>query len=192
MDHNEEELIQEYISGNPEATAMIFERYKSRVFNFCLRILGNRADAEDATGEAFLAVFEKKYSYDPKARFSTWLFTVARNCCIDRIRKKRFTVSLWFTGHNGGTQKFEAVDGKELPGQELAEAESAQRVRQAIARLPVEQKEAIILREYHDFSYEEIAQILKCSLEKVKILIYRARENLKGDLISLQEEGAYE
>ena len=172
---------------------MIFERYKNRVLNFCLRILGNRADAEDATGEVFLAVFEQKYTYDPKARFSTWLFTVARNCCINRIRKRKTTISLWFNSKDNDDEgPWDIPDSKPLSSQELERKETAVRVRKAIQHLPPQQREAIILREYHDFTYEQIAQILKCSLEKVKILIYRARESLRGELNSFQQEGAHE
>ena len=162
---------------------MIFTRYKTPVLNYALRILGNRADAEDVVSDVFLAVFGGKYRFDPKAKFSTWAFAVTRNRCIDKIRKrKRF---LPFVFRNEGTKELEEwdpPDTKDLPRENLEKSETARRVQSAIQKLPLEQKEALVLREYHDLSYEEISNVLDCSLSKVKVLIFRARENLKSEL----------
>ena len=182
---NDEDLIQEYQQGDKEALSMIFCRYKRPILNFCLRILGNRADAEDVTGEVFLVLFSRKYVYQPEAKFSTWLYTIARNLCITRIRKKRKFLSFWVKKHQADELDYwDMADDKELPSEELQKKEMEGHVKKAITRLPVEQKEAIIFREYHDLSYEEIAQVLGCSLEKVKILIFRARERLRRELPS--------
>ena len=186
----DEEIMMEYIAAQDQkAIEAIFERYKNRILNFCLRILGNRADAEDITADVFLALFSNKYQYDPQAKFSTWLFTVARNRCIDQIRRRKNIISMWFTSKNGGTvEQWDVEDSSHLSREELEKKETQQQVRLAIAKLPVEQKEAIVLREYHSFSYAQISQVLDCSLEKVKILIYRGREQLRGELSSLIEE----
>jgi len=181
-----EEIMMDYHSGKDEKAAqMIFFRYKTRILNFCLRILGNRADAEDVTGDVFLKLFSKKYIYDPKAKFSTWLYTVARNSCISRIRKRKNLVSVWFSSKGSHTyQEWEIEDSRDLAGQELEKREAAKQVRRAIGKLSFEQREAVVLREYHDLSYEQISQILNCSLEKVKILIFRGRERLREELTS--------
>ena len=185
----DEQLMADYQSGNQEAIKVIFERYKSRVLNFCLRMLQNRAEAEDATGDVFLALFSGKYSYDPKAKFSTWLFTVARNNCIDRIRKHKKTVSMWFSPKNtSGEEERQVSDTNPSSPDQLIKNETAECVKNAINKLPFEQREAIILREYHDFNYKHIAEILGCSLEKVKILIFRGREQLRNELTSFIKE----
>lgn len=190
MEQSDEEIMMQYkVTGEPEIVQAIYFRYRTRILNFCLRMLGNRADAEDVTGEVFLTLFSGKYAYDPKAKFSTWLYTVARNGCISRIRKRKHLVSVWFSSRGSSTyDQWELEDKEDLAAEQLAKKEAASRVRRAIGQLPNEQREAIILREYHRLHYDEIRQILDCSLEKVKILIFRAREKLREDLRSFIEE----
>ena len=108
MGKTDEELIMEYQSGNIAALEEIFQRYKKAVFNFSLRILGNRADAEDVVGEVFLALSSHRYARREKTKFSTWLFTVAHNCSISRIRKKSRFQDLWFK--NKETEEIEEWD----------------------------------------------------------------------------------
>jgi len=191
MEQTDEEIMTEYQSGGePEGIKMIFFRYKTRILNFCLRMLGNRADAEDVTGEVFLTLFSRKYAYTPEAKFSTWLYTVARNGCISRIRKRKNLVSVWFSSRGSNTyDQWEIEDTEDLAAEQLAKREAASRVQRAIKQLPYEQREAIVLREYHRLSYDEISRILSCSLEKTKILIFRGRECLRGELKSFIEEG---
>ena len=168
---------------------MIFMRYKNPILNFCLRILGNRPDAEDATGEVFLALFAKQYTFKPEAKFSTWLYTIARNNCIDRIRKKKNLVSRWFSSKSDDELiEWDVADTRDISSEMLAKKEMAKHVQLAIQMLPLEQKEAIILREYQSLSYEQIAQVLNCSLEKTRILIFRAREQLRNQLSSYIKE----
>ena len=188
MERRDEDLMDDYNHrGDQEALTMIFIRYKTPVLNYALRILGNRADAEDVVSDVFLAVFGGKYRFDPKAKFSTWTFAVTRNMCIDQIRKrKRF---LPFVFRNEGTKELEEwdpPDTKDLPRENLEKSETARRVQSAIQKLPLEQKEALVLREYHDLSYEEISNVLNCSLAKVKVLIFRAREHLKKELMKYE------
>jgi RNA polymerase sigma-70 factor (ECF subfamily) len=183
-DRRDEELIRDYLQGSQEAFEMLFERYKKPILNFALRLLGNRADAEDITADVFVTLYAKRYSPQPQAKFSTWLFTVARNACITQIRKRRRFISMWFTQENTGeVQEWEIPDTQHLPSDGLASKESATQVRHAITQLPEAQREAIILREYHDLSYQQIAEVMGCSLERVKILIFRARERLRQELL---------
>lgn len=192
MSKQDEELIAEYQQGNDEALNMLFHRYKMPVFNFALRLLGNRADAEDAAAEVFLSLVRNKDAYQPKAaKFSTWLFTVTRNACIDRIRKRKNIFSLWFTNPQSGEhEQWDVPDDEENAAENLARQETAHQVKSVIELLPPMQKEALILREYQGLKYEEIARILGCSLENVKVLIFRARERLRVELASsILEDG---
>ncbi len=190
MERTDEEVLKDYLSGNDEKAAqMIFFRYKTRILNFCLRMLGNRADAEDVTADVFLAVFDRKYAYAAGAKFSTWAYTVARNRCISQIRKRKNLVSVWFSSQGSeGHEGWEQEDPQDIAGRQLEKREEAALVRQAVRQLPYEQREAVVLREYHQLSYEEISQILNCSLEKVKVLIFRGREHLRAELSSLIKE----
>lgn len=179
----------EYQNGNDEALKALFLRYKTPVLNFSLRILGNRADAEDVVSDVFLALFAKKYNVKPGVKFSTWLFTVARNACITQIRKKKNMLPLWSRNKEASEyEQWDIPDAGNLPNEELVKRETALHVKKAVYSLPQLQKEAIVLREYHQLNYSEISHVLGCSLSKVKILIFRARERLKTELASFMLE----
>lgn len=188
MEADDEQLMQKFAEGDARALAEIYGRYKLRILNFCLRFLGNRSEAEDVTGEVFLALFSGTYTPQSQAKFSTWLFTIARNRCIDCLRLKKRTVSTTREGQEEFEFGTDAPDSR----RQLEAGETAGAVKAAVMRLPEEQREAIILREYNKFSYQEIAGILGCSLQKVKILIFRAREHLRGELASIIQEGHHE
>ncbi len=188
MIKTDEEIMSVFQAGDNQAVEELYMRYKKQLFNFCLRILENRADAEDVTAEVFLNLFKKQYQYTEGAKFSTWLYTIARNGCIDRIRKRKVIVSMSNSTDNPGVQ-WEIEDTTVDIKSETIRKETHVLVRRAIAKLDLEQKEAIVLREYQNYSYQDIAEVLGCSLEKVKILIYRARERLKGELASIIKEG---
>ncbi len=190
MDKTDEELILECQEGSQDALHILFLRYQHLIFNFCSRILGNRADAEDVTGEIFLMLSSKQKNFRPEAKFSTWLYTVARNACISKMRKRKSIFPLIFQINEEGSEKrtFDIPDPKPTPYEEAHKKEAASFVKKAIGSLPVAQKEAIVLREYHDLSYDEIAAILQISLENVKILIFRARESLRKELAPVLKE----
>ncbi len=182
MEITDEDLMQKFSEGDMPALEGIFTRYKKPVFNFALRFLANRAEAEDVASEVFLAVVSGRYHYSPDAKFSTWLFTVTRNACISRIRSGKKIFSLWFKTEEGEDQEMQFPD-RSLPGpDELLKKEQSVLLERALARLPLGQREAIILKEFQDMRYEDIAKVLHCSLSNVKILIFRGRENLRREL----------
>ncbi len=189
-EQTDEQLMLDFQRGDDNAVQIIFKRYKSPLLNFSLRILGNRADAEDVTSDVFLTLFDRKYTFHPEAKFSTWLFTVTRNRCLSQLRKKKGISSLWFYSKEDETSKpLEIEDAHAFSKADLEEKEMGVLIQQAIQRIPLEQKEALVLREYHQMSYDEISQVLDCSLEKIKILIFRAREKLRQELTPFIEEG---
>ena len=183
MNEKDQNLMKEYQLGNNEAIKEIFKIYKVRIFYFCFRILNNRADAEEVAAEVFLNVINNKYLYDNTRTFSTWIYTIARNLSLNCIRKRKKMVSMWFRStKTDNYQSWEIPDQRDDSRESLAKKERAQYVNRAIASLPFEQREALELKQYDKFSYVEISQILNCSLSKVKILIFRAKENLKRKL----------
>ncbi len=167
-------------SPGQEELARRFQEYRQRIFNFALRLTGNRADAEDAAAEAFFALCRGQYAERPGAKFSTWLFTVTRNACLKRLRRKNRFLSLFA----GSAEEGETDVPDDRPGsrEEAERKETEGLVQKAIRLLPVSQREAILLREYEQMSYQEISGVLQCSLENVKILIFRARESLRKEL----------
>lgn len=189
MQQTDEELMKACQAGEKQAMVQLFQLNKVRIMNFCCRLLHNRSDAEEVAGDVFVAMIKHKNSYDPDRTFSTWLFTIARNLCFNRMRKRKQTVSAgYFSKHNHQFQSLDVPDHRDDSCESLAKSERALLVRQAIAGLPYEQKEALELRQYQGFSYAQISEILNCSLEKVKILIFRAKENLRVQLASFIRE----
>ena len=182
--------MMEYKAGEIRALEEIFQRYKKPMLNYAFKILNNFADAEDVVGEVFYVLTSEKNNYQPRAKFSTWLYTIAHNLCIDRIRKNKRTFSLWFKRNKDDKeyQEMDIPDTKFLPNAPVEEKDLSFFVKRSIDKLPLEQKEAIVLREYHNLNYEDISKVLNCSIEKVKVLIFRARERLRKDLSPLMEE----
>lgn len=179
MEQADEQLIQAFQSGNKNALEILYARYKARILNFSFRMLNSRSDAEDVTANVFLALFSGKYRPGHQAKFSTWLFTIARNRCLDVIRsRKRETV----------TDHWEREGGAKNARENLTESEHEMKIREAIQQLPDGQREAIILRAYHSLSYNEIAKVLGCSVDNVKVLIFRARQSLRQELASFLKE----
>ncbi|NLE65114.1 MAG: sigma-70 family RNA polymerase sigma factor [Elusimicrobia bacterium] len=189
MERTDEELIREYLAGDGAAYTALFHRHKGRIFNFALRMLANRAEAEDVTQETFIRLFEKRYQETQQAKLSTWLFTVARNASLTRLRSRKLLQPLWFKRSvTGELEEWDIPDTADPPSGVLQQKELTRRIRQAIAALPEDQREALILREYEKKDYAEIAQILGCALSKVKIDIFRGREALRANLTAFLKE----
>ncbi len=187
---SDEELIQSFYQGDREALAVIFERHKEGVFNFALRIVANRADAEDVVSDVFGRLCDGRGRFTPNARFKTWLYTIARNACMDKLRSRRKWGSMWFQKQDSDEQvQMDLPSEGETASDALQRKEAAYHIQSAINKLPSDQKEALVLREYQGLAYDEIAQVLGCSLENVKILIYRARVQLKDTIPAYIKEG---
>ena len=190
MEKSDEELMVEYQQGVREAIEVIFLRYQKSILNFSLRILGNRADAEDVTADVFLGLINGKSHYvpEPQAKFSTWLYTIARNLCFSKIRRHKNVVSLF-----SKKSSFEEVGEWDVldsttPADELHKKEMALKIKNEVQQLPLSQKEVFVLREFHGLSYDDIARVTGHSLANVKVLIFRAREELRKNLSSLLKE----
>lgn len=178
--------------GSSACLEEIFNRYKTKLFNYSFRLLSNRADSEEAVSEVFYTLTEKKDSYipDSAAKFSTWLYRVAHNICVDLLRKRNRIVFPWTkrASDDDSLPELDPVDGNDLPDKKAQDSDCAKYVAAALNRLPQEMKEAMILREYQGLSYEDISKVMDCTLEKVKVLIFRAREKLRVELLPFVQE----
>jgi RNA polymerase sigma-70 factor (ECF subfamily) len=189
MERTDQELLNAFRSGEEPAFEVLFDRHKSKIFNFALRWLRSRPDAEDVTSEVFIQLFNNRFKDTGQAKLTTWLFTVARNACLTRLRRVRMFQSMWFRkGAADDFEEWDVPDTADDPGEALRKREKARAVREAMEDLPQEQKEVLILREYAQKDYAEIAEIIGCSLERVKILIFRGRENLRIKLAAFIKE----
>lgn len=182
--------MMEYRAGSISALEEIFQRYKKPILNYAFKLLASFADAEDVVGEVFYILTSRKDSYKPVAKFSTWIYTIAHNVAIDRIRRRKKIFFFWQKKDKDGNsyEELDIPDTRFMPDSSAQENDISAYVRKAIDKLPFQLKEAIVLRQYHNLSYEEIAAVLNCSLSKVKILIFRAKEALRKELLPYMEE----
>ena len=164
------ELIRRVIAGQTEQFRPLIDRYQSPIFRFAFGLLGNHDEAQDVAQETFLKAFSNLASFDPsRAVFSTWLFTIARNRCINALKKRR-PVSLELPDMIQTVKTADPISQQEL----------SQQLDRALAELPVEQRSAFVLAEIEELSYAEIARIENTTLGTVKSRIYRAKQRLRS------------
>ena len=172
--------------GDRAAFAGLVEKYKQPVLNFIYRTLRDETEAEDLAQNVFLQVYKSRSRYRRTAKFSTWLFTIARNLCLNELRRRSRhpAESIEETHAENEDQPQRQYEDKKnfLPTETLLHGELAQKIEEALVELPENQRTAILLCRQEDLSYEEIAKILGCSLSATKSLIHRGREVLKQKL----------
>lgn len=191
MNHEEENdkdnerdvfLMSAVARGDSVAFADLVNRHKDAVVGTVAKMLGGYGDIEDIAQQVFIRVWKSAKSYEPTAKFTTWLFTITRNLVFNETRRlgRKRTVSSEELEEGSG---YESVDKTTLSPQEsLLEKEMTQAVDAAIESLPEKARMAIILRRYQDMSYEEIARILEVSVSAAKSLLFRARAQLREAL----------
>lgn len=184
MDAIVKQRIKEVIKGDQEAFGEIVELYKDKVFQLCYRMLGNRHEAEDLAQEAFVRAYVNIETFNRSRKFSTWLYRIATNVCIDRLRKKKpdYFLDAEVAGTEGLTLYSQlAADGKS-PDSEVETLELQEQVQEAIMQLSDKYRIVIILRYIDDLSLNEISEVLDMPLGTVKTRIHRGREALRKKL----------
>ena len=192
MDHSFEadpgvQWMLAYQRGDEHAFDRIVEAYSGQVFSLLTRFLGTKAGREDMVQEVFLRVVRARERYEPTARFSTWLYRIVFNLAVNETQRAG---GKEVTGHESGDGDDETGDAmlgwrdeKALdPSERMAQDDVVLAVRAAIARLPEQQRMALVLAKYHEMPYIEIATVLGSSEKAVKSLVHRARENLRVTL----------
>ncbi|MEK4487671.1 RNA polymerase sigma factor SigW [Psychrobacillus sp. FSL H8-0484] len=184
MDALVNKRIKQVLKGDKDAFAEIVDLYQHRLFQVCYRMLGNRHEAEDISQEAFVRAFINIHTFDQKRKFSTWLYRIATNLCIDRIRKKK--PDLYLDAEVKGTEGLDMYSqiaaAEELPEEELMKLELQDRIQYEISRLPDKYRSAIVLKYMEELSLQEISEILELPLGTVKTRIHRGREALRKQL----------
>ena len=184
-----EDLMGSVRLGNRHAFEVLINRHQRSVLNFIFRFLGNRADAEDLTQEVFLRVWKAAGTYKPDAKFTTWLYRIATNLCINRQHAIRIR-KLFVQSHvqeQIQNSKDSSIIGESAgilsPEERLIDSEQSVRLLNALNELPTSQRVAIVLRIYDEMSYQEIAQIMDRSVSSVDSLLIRAKKNLHRKLV---------
>ncbi|WP_134687429.1 RNA polymerase sigma factor [Brevibacillus migulae] len=175
------QLIREIKEGNVECYAELIRRYEKKIIAFVSHMLRQahlEHLAEDISQETFYKAYKNLHSFrDVEATFSTWLYTIARNTVLSELRKSRNS-----DVYLEDTTSVPTVSHERLPEQQLLQTEREVLVRQAINSLPEKQRSALILREYEQMDYNEIASILDLSVSSVKSLLFRARQSIRTEL----------
>jgi len=150
----------------------------------CYRMLGDAAEAEDAAQEVFVRAFFKLDTYDPKRKFSSWLFSIASHHAIDRLRKRRIQVVSW---DDLPPWRWLPADDTPQPEKAMLEAEATQEVHALLDTLPSDYRAAVVLKYWHNMPYEEIAQSLNTTVSAIKSKLFRARKMLASAAQKRQE-----
>lgn len=182
--------------GDMTAFAELVEKYKRPVMNMVYRMIHDLSEAEDIAQNVFVQVHKSADRYKVASKFSTWIFTIARNLCLNEIRRR--------SRHPTDSMDASPSESEERPAQQyedrqnpqaseaILQSELAHKIDEAIAELPENQRMALALCKQDELSYEEIAKILNCSLSATKSLIHRGRETLKHKLKPYVRTGFWE
>ncbi len=174
-------------TGIAGAFETLVERYQNRLMGILFHLVGNREEAEDLCQEVFLRIYKARKGYRPRAKFSTWLFTIANNLALNHLRSKGRNASVPI-GRTSNDSSAGILVGQQLAGREgtpsteMRQAELADLVREAVAVLNEDQKLAVLLNKFEEMSYAEIADVMGRSPAAVKSLLARARNQLREQL----------
>jgi len=175
------DLVKRAIQNDQKAYAELMTRYKDAIYFMLLKMVNNKEDANDLTVEAFGKAFENIEKYRPDFAFSTWLFKIATNNCIDFIRKKRlktFSIDQSFEGEEGTESRYDfAAEGLD-PEEKLIKKQKTDLMRNIVDKLPVRYRQLVVMRYFDEKSYEEISVELDLPLGTVKAQLFRARDLL--------------
>ena len=193
LERSDEQLMEAFRSGDARAFEALVRRHRGPVFNFVFRYTGHRARAEDLLQETWLKVIRSAEGWEPKARFTTWVFTIARNLCVDSARKESYrqTDSLDapargdVEGEGPALGELMPADGVGDPERGAHNARLRPLLERALQSLPDEQREVFILREYSGVPFKEIAEVTGTSENTVKSRMRYALEGLRKRLTEL-------
>jgi len=174
-------LVEAALAGDEKAFAKLMGRYKDAIYFMLLKMVNNRSDAEDLTIEAFGKAFKNLHQYSPSYAFSTWLFKIASNNCIDFLRKRRgvhIPIDPSQENNNEPDQQVRLKSNDPNPEQKLIRRQKAILLRRVVRRLKPRYQKLVDLRYFREYSYEEIAKELNLPLGTVKAQLFRAREML--------------
>jgi RNA polymerase sigma-70 factor (ECF subfamily) len=179
IDDPDVELMRKFQRGDISAFERLIRKYQRPLINFAYRFLHDQNEAEDVAQEIFLRIYSSAKKYRPTARFSTWIYRIATNLCLNELRRMRSRVQ---DSLETGGQKEESIslpdNSIQGPFEAYTEMERSHVIRKAIDGLPPRQKTAVILCKYQGLSYKEVADIMQCSEGAVKSYLHRARESL--------------
>jgi RNA polymerase sigma factor (sigma-70 family) len=187
MEEEDRELLQLSARGGHEAFRQLVEKYQHKVFQICLGFVRAAHDAEDLAQEVFFQVYRNAGRFRGQSKVSTWIYRIAANRSINRLRYRRAREWLRFYGGPAGApvSVLEVAERRENPGALLERRERQELVRKALQRLPSSQRVALILHSVDGIPHEDIARIAGCSVSAVEGRIHRAKASFREHLVRL-------
>lgn len=180
----ENRLARLALKGDQQAFAELVDLYQDKLYHMAYRMLNNRQEAEDVVQDTFLRVYKNLDRFDESLKFSTWIYRIATNLCIDRLRKRKPSYSL-----DAESQEYEGLDGYSMipsdnrtPESELILSDTQRIIHQAMESLPAKYKTVMKLRYIQDMSLQEVGDILDLPVTTIKTRVHRGREFLRKKL----------
>lgn len=191
----EKEWIRKAKQGDIAAFEELVLQHEKNVYNLAFRMMNHSEDARDISQEVFLKAYKNIGNFDERAAFSTWLYRITHNTCIDEMRRRKgkqsFSLEEELENEDGVMQR-QIADAGSTPEEQLLKKEQKSEILQALDTLTEEHKMAVILRDVKGLSYEEIAEILELSLGTVKSRISRGRNQCKQEILKIRERKSEE
>lgn len=180
MEDQERKLIEKASGGDPSAFNRLMQQHERRMYAVALRMCANREDAQDCLQEAMLRVYRSIGGFKGQSSFSTWVYRITMNTCLDELRRKKNRQSTSLDGLLD--QGWSPADGENIPEKQAVRSEARQILHAAIQELPDDMRSAIVLRDIHGLSYDEISRTLDINVGTIKSRISRGREKLREKL----------
>ena len=176
---DDEQVMARVQDGQVEMLAILFERHHVRLFNFFLRLSGDRPLSEDMVQEVFTRILKYRRSFRGDSKFSTWMYQIGRNAYIDHLRARRPEISI--------DEAWEQEPSPQpLPAEKAESEQEADLLARALERLPLRKREVLLLSRYQDMKYHDIADLLHCSVDNVKVQVHRSLKELRRHYLDLQ------
>ena len=178
----DEDIMRDVRDGNLQLLGSLFEKYQTPLFNFFLRLTWDRQLSEDLVQDVFFRILKFRQTYRGDTSFTTWMYQIARNVRVDSYRKRKPESAM-------NEELASSADTRPSPAEQLQTSEQETLLRRAIARLPEDRRELLILTRYQNLTYEQIAELLDCQAGTVKTRVYRAMQELKQVYLELAGTG---
>jgi RNA polymerase sigma factor (sigma-70 family) len=177
--YSDNKLMEDVKEGKVEKMAVLFEKHHVPLFNFFMRLTGNRNISEDLVQDVFMRMLKYRSTYQGRSKFTLWMYQIGRNAHIDYLRKKKEELPL-------DEQWSDPVTQEASPEEKLEGGQDVQLLRQALAKLPLKKREVLILSRYQNLKYKEIAELMDCHIGTVKAHVHRAIKELGKIYFELQ------
>ncbi|HZV12275.1 MAG TPA: sigma-70 family RNA polymerase sigma factor [Candidatus Kapabacteria bacterium] len=189
-DSSDQELMSAFQGGDTKAFEILVKRYQDAIVNYAFRFLGNYEDATDIAQETFMRLYKNRMMYEPIAKFSTWLYTIAGNVAKSELRRRKTSrvVPLSQTDEDGEEQTWDVPDTEYTPDKTVDVTLIEQYLQEALMKIPASYRDVIIMRDIQDMEYEDIAKITGLPLGTVKSRINRGRLQLQKLLKDIYEQ----